>query len=315
MLNNRWYPVLEAEKLRRKPIEIKRMGKSLALWRDAEQQPRLMAGVCPHRGAALGTGSVVDGELECPWDGFRVDASGHCRSMPCEGEDAKIPKAMRVVNYPVREAHGLIWMWWGESREGYPPLPFFESEAERVGSTDASYILPYHYSRMMETNLDIHHTPFVHGSVIPAGTRVVDFEAHAEGDRIYSSGRLIKEKDITRGKTSGMKFGADLILPNLVLIELTPKLHILICATPVDDDHSWMWFRYYQSYTDIRLLGKMITWISVQSELRIVQKQDWRIFSGLTPGTIDDFPYAFVHSDKAIALYRNLRAEELKAAS
>jgi phenylpropionate dioxygenase-like ring-hydroxylating dioxygenase large terminal subunit len=313
MLTNRWYPVLEADRLRQKPIEIKRMGKSLALWRDAENQPHLVPAACPHRGAALGSGRVVDGMLECPWHGFRFDGSGHCILMPCEGPDATIPKAMQLHSYPTREAHGLIWMWWGESRESYPPLPFFESEAERVGSTDASYILPYHYSRMMETNLDIHHTPFVHGNVVPTGTRMVDFDAHVEGDRIYSSGVLVKEKNASQGTSKGLPFRVDLILPNLVLVELTPKLRILICATPVDETHSWMWFRYCQSYTSSALLGKLITWISVKTELRIVQKQDWRVLEGLVPGTIDAFDYAFVHADKAIALYRKLRAQQLEA--
>ena len=51
----------------------------------------------------------------------------------------------------------------------------------------------------------------------------------------------------------------------------------------------------------------------MKSELRVVQKQDWRIFAGMTPGTIDEYDYAFVHSDKAIALYRKLRAKELAA--
>jgi phenylpropionate dioxygenase-like ring-hydroxylating dioxygenase large terminal subunit len=313
MLNHRWYPIVEATSLRRKPIELKRLGISLALWRDAEGQPRVVAGACPHRGAAMGTGRVVDGELECPWHGFRFDGTGRCTLMPCEGKEARIPKAMRLQRYPVREAHGLIWMWWGDEREDYPPLPFFESEVDRVGSTDASYILPYHYSRMVETNLDIHHTPFVHGNVVPVGTRVLDFDAHVEGDRIYSSGVLVKEKELAQGASKGMPFRADLILPNLGLVELTPNLRILVCASPVDDHHTWMWFRYCQTYSSNALIGKLITWISVKSELRIVQRQDWRLFEGLTPGTIDEYNYTFVQSDKAIALYRKLRAQLLDA--
>lgn len=313
MLRNRWYPVFEAARLRRKPIGIKRMGQRLVLWRDARGGPRLLPAACPHRGASLAAGRVVDGELECPWHGFRFDGRGRCTLMPCEGPDARIPRAMHQTAYPVCEVHALIWMWWGDERETYPPVPFFDELDDRGGSTQASYILPYHYSRMMETNLDIHHTPFVHGNVVPVGTRVVDFEAHSDADRIYSSGTLVKEKNAAKGNFEGMRFRADLILPNLAHIQLTPKLRILVCATPVDEGHSWLWFRYCQSYTGSRLLGKLITWISVHSELRIVQKQDWRIFADMTPGTIDDVPYTFVHSDKAIALYRNLRAEELKA--
>ncbi len=314
MLRNRWYPVLETGALRKTSIGIKRFGLDLVLWRDPTGAARISPATCPHRGASLAGGRIVDGELECPWHGFRFGGDGACTLMPCEGPDARIPKALNLGAFPIREAHRLIWMWWGDEQTSYPDLPFFNDVEAHGGETEASYVLPYHYSRMIETNLDIHHTPFVHGNIIPVGTRMVDFEAHVEGDRIYSSGLLVKEKKIARNatKTKGMPFRSEVILPNLGLVAITPNLHILICATPVDEDHSWLWFRYRQTYTRNAMLGKLITWIAVHSELRIVQKQDWRLFATLTPGTIDEFPYAFVHSDKAIALYRNLRQEQLK---
>lgn len=312
MLRDHWYPILETRALRKKSIGIKRFGLDLVLWRDREGTAKLLPATCPHRGASMAGGRVIDGEIECPWHGFRFDGSGQCTLLPCEGLDARIPKALDLPVHPIREEHDLIWMWWGEERTNYPEIPFYHDIEAHSGFTEASYVLPYNYSRMIETNLDIHHTPFVHGNIVPVGTRVIDFEAHVEGDRIYSSGSLAREKNIARGDAKGMPFRADLILPNLGLVALTAKLHLLICATPVDEEHSWLWFRYRQSYTKNRLLSKLITWISVQSELRVVQRQDWRLFSTLPAGTIDDFPYAFVHSDKAIALYRSLRSTNLK---
>ena len=53
MLRNRWYPILEARKLRKKSIGIKRFGLSLVLWRDLDHEPRLLPATCPHRGASL----------------------------------------------------------------------------------------------------------------------------------------------------------------------------------------------------------------------------------------------------------------------
>ena len=113
---------------------------------------------------------------------------------------------MNLAPYPVREAHGLVFMWWGDTREDYPPIPFFDDLNDLGGSTQTSYILPYHYSRMMETNLDIHHTPFVHGNVFPVGSRMVGFDAYHEGDRIYSSGTLVKEsKRIYKSSSDSQK--------------------------------------------------------------------------------------------------------------
>ena len=45
-------------------------------------------------------------------------------------------------------------------------------------TSDASYALPYHYSRMIETNLDLHHTPFAHRPYVPVGARIKPFEAY-----------------------------------------------------------------------------------------------------------------------------------------
>jgi phenylpropionate dioxygenase-like ring-hydroxylating dioxygenase large terminal subunit len=312
MLRNHWYPILESSSLRKKSCGIKRFGLDLVLWRDQSGQPRLLPSTCPHRGASMAGGRVIDGELECPWHGFRFNGDGRCTLMPCEGRDARIPRVLSMPVHPIRERHGLIWMWWGDAQTQYPEIPFYDDVEAFGGSTESSYTLPYHYSRMVETNLDLHHTPFVHGSVIPIGTRMVDFDAHVEGNRICSSGRFVKEGDASRGDGKGMRLRADLILPNLGLVAITGNLHLLVCATPVDENHTWLWFRYRQTYTRNALLGKILTWVAVHSELRIVQKQDWRIFEGMTPGTIDDVQYGFVHSDKAIALYRNMRTEGLK---
>ena len=313
MLRNHWYPVLESSALKKKSLGIKRFGQNWVVWRDASGAPKLLSATCPHRGASLAGGRIIEGEIECPWHGFRFDGEGVCQLMPCEGSEARIPRAMNLSAEVIRERHDMIWMWWGDEQTRYPEIPFFDDIPAGPGFTESSYILPYHYSRMIETNLDLHHTPFVHGNIIPVGTRMMDFESHSEGDRIYSSGSLVKEKSLARGDTKGMPFRADLILPNLGLVMITANLHIIVCATPVDEEHSWLWFRYRQTYTKNALLGKLLTWTSVHSELRVVQKQDWRIFATMTPGTIDDVPYTFAHSDKAIALYRHLRAERLKA--
>lgn len=108
-----------------------------------------------------------------------------------------------------------------------------------------------------------------------------------------------------------MAFRADAILPNLGMIELTDKLRLLVASTPMDDGHTWLWFRYYQDYSNLPGVRRAISWLAVQSELRIVQKQDRRIFSGFAPETIDDVDYPMVQADLGIVLYRKRRRELL----
>lgn len=307
MIPDHWYPVLEARKLRRRPVAVRRFGSDWVLWRGRDGAV-MMPGYCPHRGACLGQGRVDAGELVCPWHGFRFGVDGTCTRMPCEGRDATPRHSLAIRPAVVREAHGLLWQWWGEPRDSYPPLPWFEDVATVARrSWEGSYELPYPYTRMVETNLDVHHTPFVHRTTVPGvGSRVVGFDATIEGDRISTRGELCHE-----GRDHGMPFRDDLILPNLSLIELTGKLRLLACATPVDTKRSWLWFRYYQDYTDLPLLRRLLAAFAVFTELAFVQRQDWRIFRGMRPGTVDEIPYHFVDADRGIALYRKRRRELL----
>lgn len=307
MIPNRWYPILECSKLKRRPVGIQRLGRKLVLWRAADGRAVVAPAHCPHRGASLAAGRVVNGELACPWHGFRFDRSGSCTLMPCEGPQARLPQGMALETGVVQESRGLIWLWHGAKRAEYPPLQIFEELCEDTScASEASYVLPYHYSRMVETNLDLHHTPFVHKPYVPNTPRV-ELEASVERDHIRSWGVMRSERP---GKRE-YPFRAEAMLPGLGMIELTAKLRILVAATPVDDHHTWLWFRYYQDYSTLPVLRKAIAWIAVQSELRFVQPQDWRLFATLPEGTIDDVPYRFVHADKAIALYRKRRAELL----
>jgi phenylpropionate dioxygenase-like ring-hydroxylating dioxygenase large terminal subunit len=305
MIPDRWYPVLESARLGKRPVGVTRLGQRFVLWRAATGDPVAMPSACPHRGAALEQGLVRDGELVCPWHGFRFRADGRCTRLPCEGPDARIPRALDTRPVPTRDEHGLIWLWHGAVRDSLPPVAFFAELEDRRATAETSYTLPYHYTRMIETNLDIHHTPFVHGSVFPVGERVEPFDAKIEGDHVRTWGTLRRE-----GKSGGFDFRAECLLPGLGLVALGNSFRIAIAATPIDADHTWLWFRYHYR-RPLLGLGSMLAWLAVQSELRIVQKQDWRIFSQMLPGTIDDVPYRFVHADLGIALYRKRRAELL----
>ena len=231
MLENFWYPILESRRLKAKPLTLRRLGRSWTLWRDVDNSPVAFPAFCPHRGADLGQGRVSSNHLECPWHGFSFAADGTCIKTPCLGPDAKIPRNLHIRPAAVQSRHGLIWMWHGECRANYPEISFFDDvplEASR--SAETSYVLPYHYSRMVETNLDIHHTPFVHKWSVPGlGAMVRDFSARLEGNRIYTKGRLCRPEH-----DEGMAYRADAILPNLGMIELSDRLRLLVAATPVD---------------------------------------------------------------------------------
>ncbi len=63
-------------------LEIQMEEIELALFKEGEKV-FCLENSCPHRGAALGEGRVQDGEVICPWHGWRFSlADGVCSSLP-----------------------------------------------------------------------------------------------------------------------------------------------------------------------------------------------------------------------------------------
>jgi hypothetical protein len=79
---------------------------------------------CPHLGADLSVGQVVDGQIRCAYHHWRFDCSGHCVDIPA-GD--RIPPGARIPTYPSTEAWGLVWAFNGERPEfEVPGIPRVE---------------------------------------------------------------------------------------------------------------------------------------------------------------------------------------------
>ena len=120
-----WYPVLGSSELAANPVARKRFGQSLVFWRDAAGNAVAFEDRCPHRGSALSLGRVEDGQLQCPFHGFRYDGTGKCVAVPAEGGQWRIPEQLRAVSLPVAEDRGFVWTWRGPAAatNALPPLP------------------------------------------------------------------------------------------------------------------------------------------------------------------------------------------------
>ncbi len=110
-----------------------------------------------------------------------VHLSG-CTLIPANGPGGKVPAKMRLRTRPVVEAHGLVWDWWGGTREEFPEIPWFPQSAdEEQRGASRSGLWRFHSSRAIENSLDAHHFPFVHGSLNPnTGTFVAPFSAEED---------------------------------------------------------------------------------------------------------------------------------------
>lgn len=112
-----WFPVAVARDVAPGAI-IGRdlMGTRVIVYRDAAGTPHVQGAYCPHLGADLSVGQMIEGQIRCAFHHWKFDCSGRCVDIPT-GD--KVPPGARIPVYPAAEAWGLIWAFNG-------PTPLFD---------------------------------------------------------------------------------------------------------------------------------------------------------------------------------------------
>lgn len=163
-LRNCWHPVAYSADLAENPISADLLGEPLVLWRGSDGV-RAMSDLCVHRGTALSLGWVRDGEIVCPYHGWRYAADGRCVAIPQLADPTRVPAKARVPAYRALERYGIVWAVLGEPRWPLPEVPELEDKAwaaVRAG--------PYRWecdaARQVENFTDFGHFPWVHPGLL-----------------------------------------------------------------------------------------------------------------------------------------------------
>ena len=318
MIRNQWYVILRSREVKAgKPVGVTRMGEKLVLWRDPAGRVTCLVDRCPHRGAALSLGSTHDGVIQCPFHGFEFEHDGKCTCIPANGLGTKPPKAMRAETYPVREAHGYIYLWWGLPRQGYPPLPWFEDLDDTFSTANFHDHWAIDYSRAIENQLDVFHLPFVHDTTIGRGGRTIAdgpfYQMRGDELLIWVYNRLDDGSGIARRASELPEPQGPPMLrfqfPNLWMNRISDDIRITAYFTPVDNENCIIYLRSYQRFIRVPLLRNIVTWFFNPSN-RVILNQDKKVVltqrpkrSCLKNGEI------LIPADGPVIEYRKVRRE------
>ena len=283
MIRNQWYVVLDSKQVREKPVGVTRLGEKLVFWRDSKQKVRCAFDCCPHRGVALSIGKVHDGHLQCPFHGFEFDSSGQCVYIPADGRSSQPPAAMRLNSYPTYEAHGFIWIWWGENPPAdLEPPPFFDNIDESFYYGSAIDPWKAHYSRVIENQLDVAHLPFVHYNTIGSGNRtLVDGPKVTWCDKnetMMCTYVFNREDDGTKPRSADEleprdgQVHLEFIMPNLWQNHISEVTRVLAAFVPVDEENSLLYLRFYQKFLPVPIIGKWVAQLSMLLNLYIAHQ-------------------------------------------
>lgn len=326
MIPNQWYVVLSSSQVRKRPVGVTRMGEKLVFWRDGRGQVACMADLCAHRGAQLSTGKVLaDGHLQCPFHGFEYDASGAVTHIPANGRSAPVPERFHGRAYPTHEAHGFIWIWWGERPPADLAPPRFFDNLATGGYSYGEAIDPWrtHYTRAIENQLDAVHLPFVHKSTIGRGNRtlvdgpVVVWEDDAKL-RFYVYNRVDDGSPPRRPEAitpdPAHDFHLEFIFPNLWQNCISDDVRVMAAFVPVDVENTLLYLRFYQRFIRVPVVRAVVNWLAAPSNL-VIAHQDRRVVETQRPRRVMlGIGEQLIQGDGPIAAYRRRRAELLKAA-
>jgi nitrite reductase/ring-hydroxylating ferredoxin subunit len=156
-----WFPLALASELGSGQVMGRDfLGTRVILYRDASGKALVQSAFCPHLGADLSVGQVVDGQIRCAYHHWRFDCTGRCVDIPA-GD--KIPPGARISTYPSAEAWGLIWAFNGETPLFPAPGIPGAKESELVCETHLRGIRGVDPWVAVSNGVDFQHLRTLHG--------------------------------------------------------------------------------------------------------------------------------------------------------
>jgi len=324
VIRNMWYAVLESREIRPgRLLAVRRFGEDLVFWRSTDGVLSSLKDRCAHRGVRLSAGRVTGDHVECPFHGIRYDAGGRGVLVPSNGRVADVPKGIRVTAYPVREAHGFVFCWWGECTDlsKLPPVPWFDDlPEENYRWSTALDPWETHYSRAVENQLDVAHLPFVHYNTIGRGCKTMVngplYELSNDELRLWvhnerDEGGLPRPPEELQKETAAVMIY--FIFPNLWQNCISDKVRVMIAFVPVDDERTLLYVRFYQGFARLPLLGGLICRLGNRYNLRIAHQDRQVVVTQVPKRTDVAIGENLVQADRPIVAYRRRRRELIES--
>lgn len=315
MIKNMWYLILDSKEIKQQPVGITRFGSKLVLWRDNKGNVTCMSDTCVHRGAALSLGKIKNNCIQCPYHGFEFDSDGRCEFIPANGRNHLISSNYSTTKYEVREEHGFIWMWYGDTQENYPEIPFFEFLDNSFSHNTSIEKWDTNYTRAVENQLDVSHLAFVHKTTIGRGGRSQVngplVEADEKSIRVWVDNHKQGEKRVTLDKD--LEFlkkrepGLEFIFPNIWCLNITPKFKNFAAFVPVDEEHTIIYLRSYQKIVTKPVLKNAMNLINKISN-KVIINQDKAVVESQLPLKAElNSSEKLIRADLPILMYRKIK--------
>jgi vanillate monooxygenase len=226
---NAWYVACASDEVSDKPLGRKICNESIVLYRGADGRVAALEDFCPHRGAPLSLGRVVEGKLVCGYHGLEMGCDGKTVAMPGQRVRGFPP----IRSFPLIERYGFVWIWPGDAEQvdaaKLQHLAWAESSEWAYGG--GLYHIQCDYRLMIDNLMDLTHETYVHASSI--GQKEIDetpVTTRVEGDEVITSRLMenIPAPPFWRMALRGNGLADDVPVDRWQICHFTPPSHVLI---------------------------------------------------------------------------------------
>ncbi|WP_339141745.1 Rieske 2Fe-2S domain-containing protein [Pseudoalteromonas galatheae] len=232
-----WYAVAMAADIPVKGVEATRVcGEEVVVYRAQSGEINVVNAFCPHLGAHLGFGGIVQGEsIRCPFHGWRFDCSGSCDDVP----EMQKPIKVKIGTFPSKIVNGMVMVWWSPERDK-KRQPSWDIEpvdltgwTEPVLHEECIWILNTHVQEIAENGVDIAHFSVVHGA------NKVGEIGSVEYDGAVATWQSISQISTQTGDVDSVTrvrlFGLGLQQVHALSANKFPSARTFLHSTPIDE--------------------------------------------------------------------------------
>ncbi|MDT7836154.1 Rieske 2Fe-2S domain-containing protein [Aquabacterium sp. OR-4] len=226
---NAWYVACTPDEIDAKPLGRRICGQPVVFYRGEQGQVAALDDWCPHRGAPLSLGRVVEGRLVCGYHGLEMGCNGKTIAMPGQRVRGFPP----VRSYPVVERHGFVWVWPGDAALADPAAihDCFWADSPDWAYGGGRYHIACDYRLMVDNLMDLTHETYVHATSI--GQKEIDetpCTTRTEGEHVITERRMfgIEPPPFWKMALRGAHLPDDQLVDRWQICHFTPPSHVLI---------------------------------------------------------------------------------------
>jgi vanillate O-demethylase monooxygenase subunit len=226
---NAWYVACMPSEIDDKPLGRKVCNEQIVFYRGPGGAVAALEDFCPHRGAPLSLGRVVEGRLVCGYHGLEMGCDGKAVAMPGQ----RVRGFPGIRTFPAVERHGFVWVWPGDPALADPAkihrLEWADSPDWAHGG--GLYHIQCDYRLMIDNLMDLTHETYVHATSI--GQKEIDEAApqtRTEGDEVITSRFMqnIAAPPFWQMALRGNQLPDDQPVDRWQICRFTPPSHVMI---------------------------------------------------------------------------------------